>query len=131
MRFCRTSRGEVEAAGIKYRYQAAVTEAGSCGLSADSEFADVTFGVVPAITPELRTIFLPTAVELSFVPVLHEAAKAAQTMSPCPTVLTVVLASVNLLFSHLPCMHVSGTPRSGQPDGMPESLDLGLLPPRF
>lgn len=128
MRFCRASRGEVEAAGIEYRNQASVTEAGSCELLADSEFADVTFEVVPAITSEFCTIFLPTAVGFSFFPILHEAAKTTQTRSPCPTVLTVVLASVNLLFSHL---HVSGTPRSGQSNGMPESLHLGLLPPQF
>lgn len=71
------------------------------------------------------------AVRFPLVPILAEAAKATQTVSPDPTVLTVFPASVNLMLSHLPCTHMTGLPCSGQPDDMPGSTRLGLLPLQF
>lgn len=86
VKFRRLSAGQ-GAAGLQARTQSSVTGAGSCRLFADPEFADSTFGVVPAFTPEFCTVFLPTAVGFPLVPIFHEAAKMAQTVSLHPTVL--------------------------------------------
>lgn len=38
------------------------------------------------------------------------------------------LGSVNLMFQHLPCLHMPETLCSRQPDNLPESPHLGLWP---
>lgn len=100
-----TQRGSVGEAGIDHRAQPSVTRAGKCTLLADPEFVDPTLRVIPAFALEFCTIFLPTAIGFPFVPILLEAAKATQTVSPHPTVLALFLASVNLTSSQLPCTH--------------------------
>lgn len=45
--------------GVVERGWLSLAGAGSFGFFADPEFLVVTFGVVPAIVSELRTVFLP------------------------------------------------------------------------
>lgn len=64
--------------GVVERGWPSLARAGSFGFLADPEFLVVTFGVIPAIISELRTVFLPEVVGLSFIPVLHETAKTTR-----------------------------------------------------
>lgn len=65
----------VWAVGVVERGWPSLARAGSFGFFADPEFLVVTFGVVPAVPSELRTVFIPYVVGFPFVPILHETAK--------------------------------------------------------